>query len=385
MTMAADDRETMRAAAAALSALMAGRVPERLAGGAGEDEAAGLSGAVNRLVDRHAEVLAFVAALSRGDLRAPVPRTDNILASSFKELHARLLHLTWQAEQVARGDYSQRVDFMGDFSRAFNFMVETLERKDAELREKIAELEELNRLKNDFIGIAAHDLRTPLAVVGMYATFLLEDPAGCLTGQQLSFLQVIKHQSGFMLNLINDLLDVSRIESGHLGLRPVPGDYIAFVRRSVELNGALAARRGIGVAVESAEEGPLTLAFDPNRIDQVLNNLIQNAVKFSPPGERVAVRVAREAGVVRTTVVDRGTGIPAADLPTLFKEFHRGSVKPPPGERSTGLGLAIVRRIVEAHGGEVGVESEVGRGSAFTFTLPARGEGAGAHEEEVGR
>jgi signal transduction histidine kinase len=376
--MAADDRETMHAAAAAVTALLAGRVPEKLRGGAAGGAAAELAGAVDRLIDHHAQVLAFVDRLSRGELRAAVPPADNLLASPFKELHSRLLHLSWQAEQVRRGDYGQRVDFMGEFSGAFNAMVETLERKDAELREKIGELEELNRLKNDFIGMAAHDLRSPLAVVGMYATFLMEDTAHCVTDQQRGFLEVIKHQSGFMLNLINDLLDVSRIESGHLDLRPVPGDYLAFVRRNVGLNAALAGRRQTAVVVESAEQAPLPISFDPNRIDQVLNNLIQNAVKFSPPGGRVVVRVAREDGLVRTRVVDRGAGIPAEDLPTIFKEFHRGSVRPPAGERSTGLGLAIVRRIVEAHGGRVGVESAVGKGSSFSFTLPERGGGASA-------
>jgi signal transduction histidine kinase len=106
-------------------------------------------------------------------------------------------------------------------------------------------------------------------------------------------------------------------------------------------------------------------------MEQVLNNLLGNAVKFSRPGTRITVTVARAGAVVRTSVADEGPGIPAAELATIFKEFHRGSTPLPPGERSTGLGLAIARRIVEAHGGAIGVESEVGRGSTFFFTLPA--------------
>lgn len=355
-----------------LEALMRGEVPpplqaEGIVGGQGR-----LAAAVNRLIDHHREVLAFIGPLSRGDLKT-VPPPRNLLASPFKELHSRLVHLTWQAEQVARGDYTQRVDFMGDFSRAFNAMVVSLEIKERELHARIEELQALNRLKDEFVGVAAHDLRSPLAVVEMYASFLLEAPDSCLAPKEREFLRVIKNQGRFMLNLINDLLDVTQIESGRLELRRRPGDWLEFVRRNAGLNGALAARRGIQIAVEvdaSAAAPPPALLFDPDRMEQVLNNLLGNAVKFSPQGGRIVVRVAVRGGVVATSVADAGPGIPADELPTLFKPFYRGSAPLPPGERSTGLGLAIARRLVEAHGGEIGVESEVGRGATFTFTLP---------------
>jgi signal transduction histidine kinase len=349
---------------------MEGRIPEPLELDELGGEEAALAESVNSLIDYHAEVLEFISPLSRGELRGTIPHKRNFLASPFKELHSRLMHLTWQAEQVARGDYSQRVDFMGDFSRAFNHMVEELGKKERQLREKIEELEELNQLKNEFVGIAAHDLRSPLAVVEMYSSFLLEDPNNRLTPKEHEFLRVIKHQSRFMLNLINDLLDVSLIESGHLDLKPKAADWTAFVRRNVELSGTLAARREIRVELDGAP-GPCVIPFDPSRMEQVLNNLVGNAVKFSQPGTRVGVTVAREAGSVRTSVADQGPGIPPEELASIFKAFHRGSAELPRGERSTGLGLAIARRIVEAHGGTIGVESEVGKGSTFSFTLPA--------------
>jgi signal transduction histidine kinase len=300
---------------------------------------------------------------------SPPPAT-NFLASPFKELHSRLTHLTWQAERVAQGDYSQRVDFMGDFSRAFNFMVESLERKELQLHEKIGELEALNRQKNEFVGVAAHDLRSPLAVIEMYSAFLLGEPAAALKEKEREFLRIIALQSRFMLNLINDLLDVARIESGNLDLRPLEGDFLAFARRVAGLQAVLAERRGIAVTVEDGA-APCAAVFDPARMEQVLNNLIGNAVKFSGDGTRVAVRVECAAGCVRVSVADQGPGIPEGELRTIFKEFHRGTARPAAGERSTGLGLAIARRIVEAHGGTIGVESEVGRGSTFFFTLPA--------------
>jgi signal transduction histidine kinase len=173
-----------------------------------------------------------------------------------------------------------------------------------------------------------------------------------------------------MLNLINDLLDVARIESGNLDLRPQEGDFLAFARRVAGLQAVLAERRGITVTVEDGD-APCAAVFDPARMEQVLNNLIGNAVKFSGDGTRVTVRVECAAACVRVSVADQGPGIPEGELRTIFKEFHRGTARPAAGERSTGLGLAIARRIVEAHGGTIGVESEVGKGSTFFFTLPA--------------
>ena len=181
---------------------------------------------------------------------------------------------------------------------------------------------------------------------------------------------MIALQSSYMLNLINDLLDVTRIESGNLDLRPEAGDFLEFARRVAGLQAVLAQRRGIEVVVEAAD-APCVAFFDPARMEQVLNNLVGNAVKFSAGGTRIVARVECAAACVRASIIDQGPGIPVEELGTIFKEFHRGTVRPSPGERSTGLGLAIARRIVEAHGGTIGVESEVGRGSTFFFTLPA--------------
>ena len=356
-------------AAAALRSLMAGKTPEKLSPEGCDERDADLIETVNQLIDYHREVGEFIIPLSQGELSATTPRTKNFLASPFKELHSRLMHLTWQAEQVARGDYGQRVVFMGDFSRAFNFMVESLDRKERQLREKIEELEELNKLKSDFVGMAAHDLRNPLAVVEMYSAFLLETPSSAFTEKEVEFLERIRHQSTFMGNLINDLLDVSKIEAGRLELKKSRDDYLQFVRENVSLNAELARRKNISVTCRPGE-GSLPLDFDRNKMEQVLNNLIGNAVKFTERDRSVAVTVEERGGFVRTSVADEGQGIPAEEIPHVFKEFHRASTRPTAGERSTGLGLAIARRIVEGHGGTIGVESEPGKGSTFIFTLP---------------
>jgi signal transduction histidine kinase len=265
------------------------------------------------------------------------------------------------------------IEFHEGISRAFDTMGEALATKDRELRERIEELQGLNRIKDEFVGMAAHDLRSPLAVVEMYASFLLEAPQGSLTEKDREFLRVIKNQGRFMLNLINDLLDVTRIESGNLNLKVQSGDWVEFVRRNVGLNGVLAAHRGVAIEVDVAAAESYTIPFDQNRMEQVLNNLIGNAVKFSPAGSRIVVRVCREGEFVRLNVIDNGPGIPAGELTALFKPFYHGSAPLPPGERSTGLGLPIARRIVEAHGGKIGVESREGQGSSFWFTIPCDG------------
>ncbi len=364
----ADDR-ILGEAADRIETLLKGRRPEKINAGEASAAVAGLAERLNLLIDYHGEISDFIVPLAQGELRRKVPKTKNFLSSPFKELHSRLMQLTWQAGQVAAGDYSQRVDFLGDFSASFNAMAESLERKDKELHTKIAELEELNRLKNNFIGMAAHDLRNPLAVIDMYSAFLMERIADRLPEKEQEFLRIIGNRSQFMLRLINDLLDVSKIEAGNLELDCHTGSWMTFVRHNATLNGELAARKEIRIAISPAE-GTFTASFDRGKMDQVLDNLIGNAVKFSPRGSTVTVAVTDGKGLVRTAVTDEGEGIPAEELPHLFKEFHRGSTLPTEGESSTGLGLAIARRIVEGHGGTIGAESELDQGSTFFFTLP---------------
>jgi signal transduction histidine kinase len=369
--MGPDDLRLLEECVGRLELLAQGKVPPRLGErGVGEPRLAALARVTDLLIGMVVEIRDFVVPLSQGQLERSVPPTGNFLASPFKELHSRLLHLTWQAEQVARGDYSQRVDFMGDFSRAFNSMIESLALKERQLTGKIEELERLDRLKNDLLGMAAHDLRSPIAVVEIYASFLRESAAGCLNEKQLGMLQVISRQSRFMLQLLNDLLDVSTIQSGNLRMSLAPGDWVAFVRENVDINRSIGEAKRIGLDLE-APEGPLELSFDRGKMEQVLNNLVGNAFKYSFGGTRVTVRVVPHDGEVATSVADQGQGIPDSELPHIFTEFHKAGVSPTGGERSTGLGLAIARRIVEGHGGRIAVESQVGRGSVFTFTLPA--------------
>jgi PAS domain S-box-containing protein len=245
-----------------------------------------------------------------------------------------------------------------------------LARKNAELAEGNAELARLNEFKNQMLGMAAHDLRNPLGVIMAASSFLLEAGGSLMPKDKKTlFLQRIKANSEFMARLIDDLLDFAAIEAGRTRLSPVPTDIVEFVRRNVDQNRILAEPKGVPVTLAPADPLP-AVYLDRALTDRLLNNLIGNAVKFSPVGAPVGVTVARQNGSVVVSVRDQGQGIPPAEMGKLFQPFSRTSVHATAGEKSTGLGLAIARRIVEDHGGRIWAESEVGKGSVFSFALP---------------
>lgn len=240
-----------------------------------------------------------------------------------------------------------------------------------ELARKNAELKRLNEQKDRFLGIAAHDLRNPLQIINVYSQFLLDEAADRLAPEQLDFVRKIIRSSDFMFELVEDLLDVAKIEAGRVELNPSEVDLRGLVSLNVELNRRLAERKEINILFTSPEDiSPLRL--DAPKIEQVLNNLIGNAVKFSPRGSTIEVGLARgEGGGAVVYVKDEGPGVPADEVDKLFKPFSRTRVTGSEGEQSTGLGLAIVKRIVEGHGGRISVENGAAGGATFVVRLPA--------------
>ena len=243
-----------------------------------------------------------------------------------------------------------------------------LDRLRAELEQQNQQLKSLNEEKNQLMGAAAHDLRTPLGVIATYSDFLLAKDGESLGPEEREFIDKIRVSSSFMRDLVDDLLDTSHLAAGELELRPVPTDIAALVRRNAELNRLLSRQKGIELRCHIEAMPPLLA--DGRKIEQVLNNLIGNAVKFSSPGSTIEVS-AELSEQITLSVKDQGPGIPADELHAVFDPFHRTSVESSDGEKGTGLGLAIVRRIVEGHGGQIRVESKVGEGSTFYVTLPA--------------
>jgi signal transduction histidine kinase len=254
-----------------------------------------------------------------------------------------------------------------EFSRLNNELV-AMQR---ELAKKNAELERLNREKNYFLGMAAHDLRSPLQSILMQSEFLLEGGLGELNPEQCEFLNSIRASGKFLITLVNNLLDVAKIEAGKFQLELATVDLEALVTKNVILNRVLAAQKRTTIDLDTEPLPPVSV--DAVKIEQVLNNLISNAVKFSPSGSKIVVRLEREATHFRLSVRDQGPGISPEEQEILFQPFSRGQARSVTGAGGTGLGLMIVKRIVEGHGGAVAVESRPGQGCTFTVRIPLEG------------
>ncbi|MBN1679260.1 MAG: GAF domain-containing sensor histidine kinase [Anaerolineae bacterium] len=237
------------------------------------------------------------------------------------------------------------------------------------LEEKNDELIRLNDLKNTFVGMAAHDLRSPLGMVQVALSFVSGHADMLSEGEQQEMIEEAYRQSRYMLQLIDDLLDVTRIESGKLELKPEPITLPDFLQDITARHNKLAASKNTHVTLKPPPGG--TITADPVRLRQVLDNLISNAVNFSPSSSQVTVWLDRLPDGWRFNVQDEGPGIRPEDREKLFQDFARLSARPTGGEKSTGLGLAISRRMIEAHGGHIDVESGPGQGATFWFTLPA--------------
>ena len=231
------------------------------------------------------------------------------------------------------------------------------------------QLVELNQLKTKFLGIAAHDLRSPIGIVKSYTQLFLAGYVGEVSATQRGFLEKMNKSCETMLSLINDLLDVTAIEAGQLNLDLHEVDLASYLCECQTTNAVLAQSKSIELALDLEPNLPRVM-MDADRINQALNNLITNACKYSFPNTVVTLRAWTTDHDVAIAVQDQGQGIPESELPKMFTEFGRTSVRPTGGEKSFGLGLAIVKRMVEAHGGRIWVESQVGVGSTFTFTLP---------------
>jgi two-component system, cell cycle sensor histidine kinase PleC len=273
--------------------------------------------------------------------------------------------------QIRDVEVYSRPLFMRGKQLLYSIIHDITERKLAEeaLRQSNDQLRELNNQKNEFLGMAAHDLRNPIAVIQNSSSVLSRYSSENLTEKQKEFLKKIYDTSKFMLELLNNLLDISKIEAGKLELEISKNNYPDFVRKNIEFNRFFATEKGISIEAVFSDDIPL-VDFDKNKIEQVLNNLISNAIKYSHPNTTIRIEVLKEKDAVVTKVIDQGQGIPENELPHVFKPFQKASTKPTAGEKSTGLGLAIVKKIVEGHQGKIGVESEVGKGSTFFFKLP---------------
>jgi PAS domain S-box-containing protein len=246
-------------------------------------------------------------------------------------------------------------------------LVEELANAQRELSQRNLELEGLNKEKTDWLGIAAHDLRNPLTGIKFVCELLMQD-LGAPLPEQTAMLESIHFASKFMLELLDNVLEISVIESGKERFFPELTDIHSLVEQTIALSRALADRKK--TRIEARYSDWLSpIALDRPKMSQVLLNLIGNAIKFSPKGANIQIAVDQEPTKVRISVRDNGPGIPADELSSIFSPFYRSqsSISTQPG---SGLGLAICKRIVERHGGRIWAENAIAGGTIFQLTLP---------------
>jgi PAS domain S-box-containing protein len=236
-----------------------------------------------------------------------------------------------------------------------------------ELRNR--EVERANRLKSEFLASMSHELRTPLHTIIGFSELLTEELKGPLNNDQKRFIGHIHRDSLHLLELINEVLDLSKIEAGRLELHPETFEMAAAMDETLSSIRALAAPKSI--SVERRVASGISLYADRVRFKEILYNLLSNAVKFTPDGGRVWIETAAEAGsMLSVSVVDTGIGIAAEEQESVFDKFYQVGPTTKGVREGTGLGLAITKRLVDQHGGRLSVESEPGKGSRFTFVLP---------------
>lgn len=258
---------------------------------------------------------------------------------------------------------SNTVPLLDEISRLNNELVTT----HRELAKKYSELENLNLEKNQLLGIVAHDLRSPLHSIVSVCDFLLEDQPS-LTKEGIEIIRMIQSSCGYMAELVDNLLDLSKIESGILNLEFSEVDIIELVTHCIEVNRLSAEKKHLSLTFQHPAE-PSILQGDKVKLQQVFHNILANAIKFNHPGGKIHVIVTDTGPEVSISIQDTGVGMTEEEQATLFTASHRG--KPGTlGERSTGFGLLIVKRIVEGHHGSLKIESRVGEGSTFTVILP---------------
>ena len=296
-----------------------------------------------------------------------------IVVSAFlaRRFTTPLRRLTDAARALAEGDLARRVP--ADRARTGGAEITELSRQFNAMADQVEETMETIRRDRDtgreFLADVSHELRTPLAALRTFNE-LLREKAGDDVAARTEFLEASAQQIERLDWLAQNLLELSKLDSGLIRLDLRPDDLRATIESAVEQAQVSARRRGLDLTTDLPDE-PLVTRHDPQRLGQVLTNLIGNALKFTPRGGSVRVVLSPRNRGARIQVIDTGVGIDAAELPKIFDRFYRGSRANEARGSGSGLGLAIVRSIVEMHGGRVMVESRIGTGSTFTVTLPS--------------
>jgi signal transduction histidine kinase len=269
---------------------------------------------------------------------------------------------------IASGDFSGHVDVSN--RDELGALAANVNQMNDELRRLYREVETTSQHKSDFLANMSHELRTPMNAIIGFSQVLLEGMVGDVNAKQAEYLDDILSSGNHLLSLINDVLDLSKVEAGQVELQVAPFSLQDALERGVSMVREQASADGVQVALHS-NGGLEVVTADERRIRQVIFNLLSNAVKFTEEGGLVEVGAAQRNGEVEVSVADTGAGIAPEDLDRIFEEFQQTDAGARQRE-GTGLGLALAKRFVEMHGGRIWCDSELGKGSTFRFTLPVR-------------
>jgi signal transduction histidine kinase len=283
--------------------------------------------------------------------------------------------LTTVATAITEGDLSQQIpvedmsdDEIGILAHAFSDMTGKLAHLLDEREATIVKLREVDLAKSQFITMMSHELRTPLHAVNGFAELLLLGMSGELSETAKADVQLIYDNGQHLLELINDILDISQIEAGHIQIVPELLNVAEFVENVLAVSKPLAKESSLELLVDIPDSLPPIYA-DQTRLKQILLNLVSNAIKFTSKGS-VTIKVDVRDGRAYFAVIDTGVGIPLEKQSAIFEKFEQADMSDARQYGGTGLGLAICKQLVEMHGGEIGVKSKIGVGSEFWFTIP---------------
>ena len=326
---------------------------------------------IKLLAEQYNSSYNFILDVAAGKLDT-VPPAQNNFANPFKQLHADLLHLTWQIQQISEGDYDQKVSFYGDFSRAINKMIESLkekERIDKLNLQYMNELKELNAMKDKFFSIISHDLKNPFTGLLGFSDILLGDLKDKNYDSAQEYAATIKELSEQGYKLLVNLLEWSRLQRNSLKISIEK----VFISTIVDLTTSIVIPLARQKNIKIIKEGNLGLYVlaDVNMLNTVLRNLLTNAVKYTNEGGEIVVSASIVENMTTISVSDNGIGISSENISKLFMIDTNFSTKGTRFEDGTGLGLILCKEFVNKMGGDITVESLEGHGSTFKFSLPS--------------
>lgn len=312
----------------------------------------------------------------RMPLQQLVHVAESVGGGHLRIAHSDLTPLRWNQETAVVADaFESMATRLQDL---YDGLEQKVAERTAELEKANQELERASHHKSEFLNMVSHDFKTPLTSIITFTELLLDHAAGQINQEQKEYLEDVLESSGRLLTMVNDLLDLSRLEAGRIKLFCEVLDMRDLVKDAERTMRPLAEKKGVSLSVDMRTDLPLVRA-DALRVTQVLLNLLGNAVKFTPAGGSARVYAQEDGGYLQVAVEDTGIGIAPDEQEAVFEAFRQSGKERPEG---SGLGLALAKSLVELHGGRIWLKSEPGRGSTFYFTLPLGGnEGRVRHDD----